>query len=75
MLRMSEVNKVDHQAMQHKLTQGAVDWSGFSDLLALETNALLVGAESVLIFDECAFAKKTPRSLTLAAPKLPPMSA
>ncbi|MDZ4097073.1 MAG: hypothetical protein U1E13_00080, partial [Methylophilaceae bacterium] len=27
MPRMSEVNEVDHQAMQHMLTEGCVDWA------------------------------------------------
>ena len=58
MLRMSEVNEVDHQALQHLLTEGIVDWAGFADQLALEANAFLGGPESVLIFDESAFAKK-----------------
>jgi hypothetical protein len=34
MLRMSEVNAVDHQAMQHMLTEGAIDWDGFCDQIA-----------------------------------------
>ena len=58
MLRMSEVNEVDHQAMQYMLTEGAVDWTGFSEQIALETDALLGSDESVLIFDESAFDKK-----------------
>ncbi len=58
MLRMSEVNQVDHQAMQHMLTEGAVDWDGFGEQIARETDALLGGTESVLIFDESGFAKK-----------------
>lgn len=66
MLRMSEVNEVDHQAMQHMLTEGVVDWAGFADQLALETNALLGGPESVLIFDESAFAKKGEASTGVA---------
>ena len=36
MLRMSEVNEVDHQAMQHILTAGCVYWKGFSQQIALE---------------------------------------
>lgn len=58
MLRMSEVNEVDHQAMQHMLTEGAVDWDGFGQQIALEANELLGGADSVLIFDESAIGKK-----------------
>ena len=30
LLRMNEVNAVDHQAMQHMLTEGHVDWEGFA---------------------------------------------
>ena len=44
MLRMSEVNAVDHQAMQHMLTEGVVDWVGFGEQIARETDALLGGA-------------------------------
>ena len=66
MLRMSEVNEVDHQTMQHMLTEGVVDWAGFSDQLAVESNALLGGAESVLIFDESGFAKKGAASAGVA---------
>ena len=58
MLRMSEVNAVDHQAMQHMLTEGAVNWNGLTARIAVETDAVLGGATSVLIFDESAFAKK-----------------
>ena len=43
MLRMSEVNAVDHQAMQHMLTEGRVDWEGFGRQMAQEANALLGG--------------------------------
>jgi len=43
MLRMSEVNEVDHQAMQHLLTEGCVDWGGFSEAIAREVDALLGG--------------------------------
>jgi len=66
MLRMSEVNAVDHQAMQHMLTEGSVDWDGFSRQMALEANALLGGADSVLLFDESAFAKKGEASAGVA---------
>jgi len=58
MLRMSEVNAVDQQAMQHMLTEGSVNWEGFGRQIALEANALLGGKDSVLIFDESGFAKK-----------------
>jgi hypothetical protein len=57
MLRMSEVNEVDHQSMQHMLTEGCVDWQGFGRQIAQEANALLGGADAVLIFDESGFAK------------------
>ena len=66
MLRMSEVNAVDHQAMQHMLTDGAVDWDGFGDQLAQEANALLGGAQSVLLIDESGFTKKGERSAGVA---------
>lgn len=58
MLRMSEVNEVDHQAMQHMLTEGAVDWKGLGGLIAKDTDSLLGGTDSVLVIDESAFAKK-----------------
>ena len=58
MLRMSEVNEVDHQAMQHMLTEGCVDWQGFGQQITLEANALLGGNNSVLIFDESGFAQR-----------------
>ena len=58
MLRMSEVNEVDHQAMQHMLTAGCVDWQGFGRQIAQEANALLGGNDAALIFDESGFAKK-----------------
>jgi hypothetical protein len=41
MLRMSEVNEVDHQSMQHMLTEGCVDWQGFGWQIAQEANELL----------------------------------
>ena len=31
MLRMSEVNDVDHQAMQHMLTEGCVNWDSLGE--------------------------------------------
>ncbi len=58
MLRMSEVNEVDHQSMLLLLTEGAVDWDGFGKQIAQETNALLGSPESVLLFDESGFGKK-----------------
>jgi len=66
MLRMSEVNAVDHQAMQHMLSEGAVDWDGFGDQLAHEANVLLGSAQSVLLIDESGFAKKGERSAGVA---------
>lgn len=66
MLRMSEVNEVDHQAMQHMLTEGVVDWSGFGAQIARDTDAVLGGRESVLIFDESGFAKKGKASAGVA---------
>ena len=66
MLRMSEVNAVDHQSMQHLLSQGAVDWDGFGNQLAHEANVLLGGAQSVLLIDESGFAKKGERSAGVA---------
>jgi len=66
MLRMSEVNEVDHQAMQHMLTEGCVDWQGFSQRIAQEANELLGGKGSVLIFDESGFAKKGESSAGVA---------
>jgi len=66
MLRISEVNEVDHQAMQYMLTEGCVDWQGFGEQLAKETDVLLGGTESILIFDESAFAKKGTASAGVA---------
>jgi SRSO17 transposase len=66
MLRMSEVNEVDHQAMQHMLTEGCADWQGFGQQIALEANELLGSQDSVLIFDESGFAKKGEASAGVA---------
>jgi SRSO17 transposase len=66
MLRMSEVNEVDHQSMQHMLTEGCVDWQGFGRQIAQEANELLGGADAVLIFDESGFAKKGEASAGVA---------
>lgn len=66
MLRMSEVNAVDHQSMQHMLTEGSVDWDGFCWQIALEANELLGGSDAVLIFDESGFAKKGEASAGVA---------
>jgi hypothetical protein len=56
MLRMSEVNDVDPQAMQHMLTEGCADWQGLGQQIAREANGLLGGSDAVLIFDESGFA-------------------
>lgn len=66
MLRMSEVSKVDHQAMQHMLTSSAIDWNGFGEQIARETDALLGGMEAILILDESGFAKKGEASAGVA---------
>lgn len=66
MLRMGEVSKFDHQAMQHMLTSGAIDWYGFGKQIAHETNALLGGSDAVLIIDESACAKKGAASAGVA---------
>jgi len=58
MLRMSEVNEVDHQAMQHLLTESCADWQGFGQQIAQEANELLGGKDAVLIFDESGFTLK-----------------
>lgn len=58
MLRMSEVSKVDHQAMQHMLTSDAIDWNEFGEQITRETDALLGGFDAILILDESGFAKK-----------------
>ena len=63
---MSEVNEVDHQSMQHMLTEGVVDWDGFVKQIAQETNVLLGSPESVLLFDESGFAKKGKSSAGVA---------
>lgn len=66
MLRMSEVNEIDHQSMQHMLTEGSVDWDGLGAQIALEANDLLGGSDAVLIFDESGFAKKGEASAGVA---------
>jgi SRSO17 transposase len=66
MLRMSEVNEVDHQSMQHMLTEGCADWQGFGRQIAQEANDLLGGTDAVLIFDESGFAKKGESSAGVA---------
>ncbi len=66
MLRMSEVNAVNHQAMQHMLTTDCVDWTGLTRQVAAEVNALLGGDEAVAIIDESAIAKKGEASAGVA---------
>ncbi|WP_342707106.1 transposase, partial [Nitrosomonas halophila] len=66
MLRMGEVNGVDHQAMQHMLTSGAIDWHGFGAQIAREADALLGGDKATLIIDESGFAKKGEASAGVA---------
>jgi hypothetical protein len=58
MLRMSETNAGDHQAIQHMLTDAGVDWKGFSARIAQDTDALLGGQDAFLLLDGSAFAKK-----------------
>lgn len=66
MLRMSEVNATNHQTMQHMLTEATVNWRGLGDALAVESDALLGGEQSVLLLDESAFAKKGESSAGVA---------
>lgn len=66
MLRMGEVNEVDHQAMQHMLTSGAIDWHGFGAQIAREADALLGSDKATLIIDESGFAKKGEASAGVA---------
>lgn len=66
MLRMSEINDVNHQAMQHMLSTECVNWTGLTRQLAVETDALLGGNESVAILDESAIAKKGTASAGVA---------
>ena len=66
MLRMSEVNAADHQAMQHMLTSDCVDWAGLRSVVAEEANAMLGGDDAVFILDESGFAKKGEASAGVA---------
>lgn len=66
--RLSAVNAVDHQAMPPMLTEGAIDWDGFCDQIAPETDAVLGSSQSVLVIDESAFAKKGASSAGVARP-------
>ncbi len=66
MLRMSEVNAVNHQALQHMLTTDGVDWAGLARQIATDVNALLGGDEAVALIDESAVAKKGAASAGVA---------
>ena len=66
MLRMSEANDTNAQALQHMLTSPCVDWSGLSRAIADEVNDVLGGAQSVLLIDESAMAKKGQASAGVA---------
>jgi len=66
MLRMSEINAVDHQAMQQMLTDAGVDWKGFGAQIAKDTDTLLGGQDAFLLLDESAFAKKGEASAGVA---------
>ncbi len=66
MLRMSEVNAADHQAMQHMLTSECVDWAGLRGAVAAEANTLLGSDDAVFILDESGFAKKGEASAGVA---------
>jgi SRSO17 transposase len=63
---MSEVNAVDHQAMQPMLTEGRVDGDGLGRQIALQANAQLGGRDAVLIVDESGFAKQGAASAGVA---------
>ena len=63
---MSEVVETDSQALNHLLTEAAVDWEGLSLELARQADALLGGESSALILDESAFAKKGTASAGVA---------
>jgi len=65
-LRMSEVVETDSQALNHLLTEAAVDWEGLSGEIARQANELLGGEQSALILDESAFAKKGAASAGVA---------
>lgn len=45
MLRIIEVSEVEHQALQHRLAEGVIDWAGFGDQIGRKTDALLGGPE------------------------------
>lgn len=66
MLRMSEVNAVNHQSMQHMLTTDCVDWAGLTRQIATEVDVLLGGDEAVVIIDKSAMAKKGTASAGVA---------
>jgi len=66
MLRMSEVNTVNHQAMQHMLSSECVDWAGLGDAVAVQADALAGREDAVFILDESAHAKKGEASAGVA---------
>ncbi len=61
-----EVNEVNYQGMQYMLTSAAIDWNGFGEQIARETDALLGGSEGILILGESGFAKKGKASAGVA---------
>ena len=63
---MSEVVETDSQALNHLLTEAAVDWAGLSAEVARQADAVLGGECSALIIDESAFAKKGSASAGVA---------
>ncbi|HIE54871.1 MAG TPA: hypothetical protein EYP90_06780 [Chromatiaceae bacterium] len=65
-MRMSEIVETDSQALNHLLTEAAVDWEGLSGEIARQADALLGGERSALILDESAFAKKGSASAGVA---------
>ena len=63
---MSEVVETHSQALNHLLTEAAVDWESLGAELARQADALLGGETSALILDESAFAKKGTASVGVA---------
>lgn len=53
---MSEEMKMDSQALNHLLTESAVDWKCLTGEIVRQANALPGEDNSELIMDECAFA-------------------
>lgn len=62
----SEVDDVDLRAMQQMRTEGCVDWMGFHEAIARETDALLGRSASVRVLDEGVFAKSVPSEVERA---------